>query len=196
MFGKVLVVLSCMCPYLAVTAASFIVEGYTNITGGVQLRYLDSETKTRVTLEDILREYRYQDKVLPLSEDELTPYLQKYNMSNEYFLQCDSDFLAPIKSILWQIKFPIIVGSAYPSEEIKKLKTFCELIKPEGDNVEFKKFLIKMLFQQNGVGDLYSEIRDYGSRFAKDLSLPSLRKDFNSMLDIVDPEKRIERFKK
>jgi hypothetical protein len=195
MFRKSLVVLGCACCCPAVDAASFVIESFSHESGEEQLGYVNSLSKTPAKLEDVLHEYGYEGKSLPQSDVELSPYLEMYSRSGEYLLKCDGKFLAPIKAAMWQIRFSVILNS-YPDDAIDKLKTFCKLIRPGGSDVKFKEFLVKVLFQRNGLRSLYSEIKEHEAKFTKGFFSPSLRVDFNAMLDIVDPDESIERFKK
>lgn len=196
MFGKILVVLCCIYQCFVADATSFIVESYQSESGVTQLKYVNNTSRYSVDLKDILSDYGYAGAVLPETTDGLEPYLKMYSESNEYMLSCDSKFLAPIKSTIWTIKFALISGALYPKKEIDKLKGFCTLIMSDYPHLEFKKFLIKVLFKLNGLRNLYSEIKEHEGSFHKNLSSGKLRSDFNAMLDIVDPDEEIDRFKR
>jgi hypothetical protein len=191
MFRKVLGILWLLSSYICVNAAQFVVKEV-----GGQLQYVNSESKSPVALGDVLLKYKYAGKPLPQTDADLAPYVKMYSPDNEYLLQCDSNFLAPIKAIIWEIKFSIIQDGKYPTDAIGRLNVFCELIKLEEATLGFKNFLIKVLFQQNGLKNLYSEIKEYEAKFKKEFFSGSLRKNLNEMLDIVDPKEQIERFKK
>lgn len=180
---------------IKINAEPFIVaEITTTPETKTNLKYVDSTTFAPVTLDHVLKEYKYSGSELPQTSTDLEPYLRQYNQSNEYFLLCDSRFLDPIKSTIWKIKFSLINDGIYPDGIINKLKTFCNLIISQ--ELRFKNFLIKVLFQQNGLRNLYAEIKDLHLSFSKDLFLNKFRTDFNDMLDIVDPDEEIERFKR
>ncbi len=179
---------------IKINAEPFIVaEITTTPETKTNLKYVDSTTSVPVTLDCVLKEYKYSGNELPQIYTDLEPYLRQYNQSNEYFLLCDSRFLDPIKSTIWRIKFSLINDGIYPDEIINKLKTFCNLIILQ--EPRFKNFLIRVLFQQNGLRNLYTEIKDLQLKFSKNLFLNKFRADFNDMLDIVDPDEEIERFK-
>ena len=179
---------------IKINAESFIVTELTTTTPKTTLQYVDSTNSMPVTLDYVLKKYNYSGSELPQICTDLEPYFKQYNQSNEYFLLCDSRFLDPIKSTIWRIKFSLINDGIYPNEIINKLRTFCKLIISQESH--FKNFLIKVLFQQNGLRNLYAEIKNLQLRFSKDLFLNKFRADFNDMLDIVDPDEEIERFKK
>lgn len=155
--------------------------------------YYLSTTREKLTLEKCLKVQGLERIDFPKSPTELSKYQAKYHAQSESDLIEDqfNEFWFPIDRVTLELEFFCIEGRE-PSVLFPQIRDFLTLLSTSADE-SFKLFTFKYFFGFTGIGKVFHILGACVRRTdltEDDLFIGVLKKEFDSILDLVDPDRK------